>query len=96
MTSQECPDKAMEEKNLLPHEALREARKQAGISQYQLAAKLGVLRSFVANIEQGNRIMPRSHYAKLPEPIKSAVVEAEINRLWRKIVELRHEHKTEN
>lgn len=82
----------MEEKNLLPYEALRAGRLQNGLTIRQLADILDVSGSLISDVERGRKNLARRHYGKLPQPIRRAVVEAEIDRLWRDIVELRHQH----
>jgi transcriptional regulator with XRE-family HTH domain len=68
--------------------ALRGARKKAGMTQVDLAFGLGVRQSLIADIERGEKRLPRRHYAKLPAAIRGPVIDAEIVELRRQIEEL--------
>lgn len=56
--------------------ALRDARKAANMSQGDLSLLLGVSKQFLSRVELGRDPLPRSLYAKLPESIRWAVINA--------------------
>jgi len=70
-------------------EVLIDARKQAGLTQRQLAEHLGVAQATLADIERGRRPLPRERIAKLPKEIRRRVVDAAIDELRDQIAELR-------
>ena len=71
------------------NDALREARKAANLTQYDLAEILGVGQGFVSDVERGRREFPEGQYDRLPESIRLAVLEAAIAVLLDRISELR-------
>jgi transcriptional regulator with XRE-family HTH domain len=73
-------EEAIEERPDLPSPAYRRAiRKQAGLSQKQVAQAIGVSRELIAKFEQGRDIRPdpafASKYAKALEAMANAGVE---------------------
>ena len=70
-------------------DALKAARQQAGLSQRQLAEVLGLSPAFINDIEHGRRQLGEQHYAKLPEPIRTAVFNAAIIESRRHTLQLR-------
>jgi transcriptional regulator with XRE-family HTH domain len=70
-------------------EVLIDARKQAGLTQRQLAEHLGVAQATLADIERGRRPLPRERIAKLPKEMRRRVIDAAIDELRHRIAELR-------
>jgi transcriptional regulator with XRE-family HTH domain len=70
-------------------QALVEARKQAGLTQKQLAEHLGVAQATLADVERGRRPLPRERIAKLPKEIRRRVIDAALDELRRQTAELR-------
>jgi predicted transcriptional regulator len=70
-------------------DALRSARKEAGIRQRALASMLGITPQFLADIERGRRELMRRHYANLPDQIRRKVIAAAIDEYRDAIAELR-------
>ncbi len=70
-------------------DALRDARRKAGLTQRDLAETLGLSPQFMNDVELGRRELPERHYPALPGPIRHAVVAAAIAELVDKIERLR-------
>lgn len=68
-------------------ESVMELRKQAGLSQRQLAASLGREQNFVARVEQGQRRLDLVEWVQICRALK-VDPEAEIAGLVRRIVKL--------
>jgi transcriptional regulator with XRE-family HTH domain len=69
-------------------EALIEARRQAGLTQQQLAELLGITQPTLADIERGRRRLSTKHYRQLPDAIRGQVIDAAIRELRGRIEEL--------
>ena len=65
----------------MENEAIREARKAAGLTQTRLADMLGISQSFVAQIELGSRPLPDDILARMPPAIRAPLVRARIAEL---------------
>ncbi len=70
-------------------DALRDARRKAGLTQRDLAETLGLSPQFMNDVELGRRELPERHYHALPGPIRHAVVAAAIAELVDRIERLR-------
>lgn len=70
-------------------EALRAARLAAKLKQGDLAKALGISQAFLSDIEHGRRELGEQHYEKLPDAIRSVVVEAAIADLLDRVSRLR-------
>jgi len=62
-------------------ETLRAARKEADLTQAQLAAALACNQQFIHQIESGRRPLPREMIPRLPKAIRKAVIAREIAEL---------------
>ncbi len=69
-------------------DALRKARLAANVRQRDLAAFLAISQAFLSDIEKGRRSLPVERYALLPEPIRSAVIDAAKGKLRDRISRL--------
>jgi transcriptional regulator with XRE-family HTH domain len=57
-------------------EAFEKARKEAGLSQRQVAAALGISAPFMNEIIHGRRELGWKHYPNLPPAIRGPVIDA--------------------
>jgi transcriptional regulator with XRE-family HTH domain len=71
--------------------ALMEARIAHGLTQAQLADRIGISQTFLSDIERGVRELPPARRALLPPPIRSAVLAAERSRLLARLAEIDRE-----
>jgi transcriptional regulator with XRE-family HTH domain len=69
----------------MENEAIRGARKAAGLTQAQLAELVGVGQPFVAQIEVGTRPLPADILARMPSAIRDPLVRARIKELQKLI-----------
>lgn len=70
-------------------QALKDARKAMGLTQAQLALRFGCRQSFVADVERGNKPLPRDMILKIPQGrLRDEVISAAQDWLYRAIHEL--------
>jgi len=65
--------------------ALRKARLTANLPQQEIAARLGISKAFLNDIESGRRPLPEEYYRALPEPLRDAVVDAAVRELMDRV-----------
>ncbi len=68
--------------------AFRQARIAAKLTQESVALALGVSQPFVFDVEHGRRPLAEKYYAKLPAPIRDAVIDAAKGELRDRIARL--------
>lgn len=70
-------------------EAMRTMRRQAGLSQAEVGALLGVSPQFVSQIEAGRKRLSEARLRRLPDSMRSSVVLAAIVEYDQAIKDLR-------
>jgi transcriptional regulator with XRE-family HTH domain len=70
-------------------DALRAARKDAGLSQRQLAEVLRLSPAFINDLEHGRRECGEKHYEKLPASMRATVMKAVVADLQERLARAR-------